>query len=95
MAGRIMNIRPSLSGEAAFTVTIDNKIVAQELRAMQSRIESYLKQQMQNSRITMEVVLEETQKVHHIYSRVEQYQQLEQSNPALKKLKEMFELDLE
>jgi DNA polymerase-3 subunit gamma/tau len=95
MAGRIMNIRPSLSGEAVFTVTIDNKIVAQELRAMQSRIESYLKQQMQNSRITMEVVLEETQKVHHIYSRVEQYQQLEQSNPALKKLKEMFELDLE
>jgi DNA polymerase-3 subunit gamma/tau len=90
-----MNIRPSLSGEAVFTVTIDNKIVAQELRAMQSRIESYLKQQMQNSRITMEVVLEETQKVHHIYSRVEQYQQLEQSNPALKKLKEMFELDLE
>lgn len=95
MAGRIMNIRPSLTGDASFSVGIDNKIVAQELRTMQPRIEAYLRQQMQNSRISMQVVLEEAQKVHHIYSRVEQYQQLEQRNQALKKLKELFELDLE
>lgn len=95
MAGRIMNIRPSLTGDTSFTVCIDNKIVAQELRTMQPRIEAYLRQQMQNSRISMQVVLEEAQKVHHIYSRVEQYQQLEQRNQALKKLKELFELDLE
>ena len=95
MAGRIMNIRPSLTGDTSFTVGIDNKIVAQELRTMQPRIEAYLRKQMQNSRISMQVVLEEAQKVHHIYSRVEQYQQLEQRNQALKKLKELFELDLE
>ena len=95
MAGRIMNIRPSLTGDASFSVGIDNKIVAQELRTMQPRIEAYLRQQMQNSRISMQVVLEEAQKVHHIYSRVEQYQQLEQRSQALKKLKELFELDLE
>ena len=95
MAGRIMNIRPSLTGDTSFSVGIDNKIVAQELRTMQPRIEAYLRQQMQNSRISMQVVLEEAQKVHHIYSRVEQYQQLEQRNQALKKLKELFELDLE
>ena len=95
MAGRIMNIRPSLTGDTSFTVGIDNKIVAQELLTMQPRIEAYLRQQMQNSRISMQVVLEEAQKVHHIYSRVEQYQQLEQRNQALKKLKELFELDLE
>lgn len=95
MAGRIMNIRPSLTGDTSFTVGIDNKIVAQELRTMQPRIEAYLRQQMQNSRISMQVVLEEAQKVHHIYSRVEQYQQLEQRSQALKKLKELFELDLE
>ena len=95
MAGRIMNIRPLLTGDTSFTVGIDNKIVEQELRTMQPRIEAYLRQQMQNSRISMQVVLEEAQKVHHIYSRVEQYQQLEQRNQALKKLKELFELDLE
>ena len=95
MAGRIINIRPSLTGDTSFSVGIDNKIVAQELRTMQPRIEAYLRQQMQNSRISMQVVLEEAQKVHHIYSRVEQYQQLEQRNQALKKLKELFELDLE
>ena len=95
MAGRLMNIRPQLTAESTFTVTIDNKIVMQELRTMQSRIEAYLRHQMQNNRISMQVVLEDTQATHRIYSRVEQYQILEQRNPILKKLKELLDLDLE
>ena len=95
MAGRLMNIRPHLVSDSTFTITIDNKIVMQELHSMQSRIEAYLRQQMQNSRINMQIVLEETQATHRIYSRVEQYQILEQRNPTLKRLKELFDLDLE
>ena len=95
MAGRLMNIRPRLTADTTVTVTIDNKIVMQELRTMQSRIEAYLRHQMQNSRIAMQVVLEDTQATHRIYSRVEQYQILEQRNPTLKRLKELFDLDLE
>lgn len=95
MAGRLMNIRPQLTADTTVTVTIDNKIVMQELRTIQSRIEAYLRHQMQNNRITMQVVLEHTQSTHRIYSRVEQYQILEQRNPTLKRLKELFDLDLE
>ena len=95
MAGRLMIIRPKLTGETSFTVVIDNKIVAQDLQAIQPRIEAYLRQQMQNSHISMNIKLEENLTTHRIYSRVEQYQMLEKRNPVLKKLKELLDLDLE
>ena len=95
MAGRLMIIRPKLTGETSFTVVIDNKIVAQDLQAIQPRIEAYLRQQMQNRHISMNIKLEENLTTHRIYSRVEQYQMLEKRNPVLKKLKELLDLDLE
>ena len=95
MANRLSIMRPQLTGETTFKVTTDNKIVAQDLQSMQLRIEEYLRKQMQNSKISMQIQIEESQTAHRIYSRVEQYQILEQKNPTLKKLKELFELDLE
>ena len=95
MSGRMMNLRPYLASDTEFTITIDNKLVAQELHTIKPRIENYLRRQMQNSRITMRIILDETQTSHRIYSRVEQYQMLEKRNPSLKKLKELLDLDLE
>ena len=95
MAGRLMNIRPALKEGTNVIVTIDNKIVAQDLGTMKPSIEQYLRQQMQNQQINIQIVLEETLQTHRILSRVEQYQALEQRNPILRKLKESLELDLE
>ena len=95
MSGRMMNLRPYLAGSTEFTITIDNKLVEQEMRTMQPRIEAYLRTQMQNNHITMRIILEESQLTHRIYSRVEQYQMLEKRNPALRKLKELLDLDLD
>ena len=69
-------------------------MVASDILSMRSQIEVYLRQQLQNSKLTINVVVEEKQTVHHIYSRVEQFQILEKRNPALKKLKEALDLDL-
>ena len=95
MAGRMMNIRPNLGKGSQFTITLDNKLVEQEIRNMKPRIEAYLRQQMQNSTISMEIVLDATQGIHRIYSRVEQFQMMEQRNNALTRLKEAFDLDLQ
>ena len=61
MSGRMMNLRPYLTGSTEFTITIDNKLVAQEMRTMQPRIEAYLRTQMQNNHISMRIILEESQ----------------------------------
>ena len=95
MAGRLMNIRPNLDKGSRFTITLDNKLVEQEMRTMKPRIEAYLRQQMQNSTISMEIILDETQGIRRIYSRVEQFQMMEQRNNALTRLKKAFDLDLQ
>ena len=93
MAGRLMNIRPELN-DLTVKIGIDNRMVATELSAMRPHIEAYLRQQLQNSKLTINIVIEETKAAHRIYSRVEQYQILEKRNPALRKLKELLDLDL-
>ena len=95
MAGRLTIMRPFISSETIVTIPIDNKIVAQELQHMRPRIEEYLRKQMQNSKISIQVQLEEVNKNHRIVSRIEQYQMMEKHNPSLKRLKELLDLDLE
>lgn len=93
MAGRLMIIRPSLNG-LVINVVIDNRMVATDINAMRPRIEEYLRKRLQNKGLSLNIVLEETQTTHRIYSRVEQYQMLEQRNPVVRKLKEVLDLDL-
>lgn len=94
MAGRLLNIRPVLNDSLAVTVSIDNRMVASDIAGMRPRIEEFLRRQLQNSKLSLNIVVEETQPTHRIYSRVEQFQILEQRNPVLHKLKEALDLDL-
>ena len=94
MAGRLLNIRPVLNDSLAVTISIDNRMVASDIAGMRSRIEEFLRRQLQNSKLSLNIVVEETQPTHRIYSRVEQFQILEQRNPVLHKLKEALDLDL-
>ena len=94
MAGRLLNLRPMLKDNLVIDIAIDNRMVATELSTMRSLIESYLRRQLQNSRLTVNIVVEETQTTQRIYSRVEQYQILEKRHPVHRKLKELLDLDL-
>ena len=94
MAGRLIIMRPQLTDKSTITINCDNKIVAQELHSMRPRIEAYLRKQMQNKKLQIQINTEEQQAAHRIYSRTEQFQILEQRNPILKRLKEALDLDL-
>ena len=93
MAGRLMNIRPSMN-DLTVKVSIDNRMVAEELSAICPQLEAHLRRQLQNGKLSIHVVVEENTAAHKIYSRVEQYQILEKRNPSLRKLKELLDLDL-
>ena len=93
MASRLTILRPVLQ-EHIVKVVVDNRMVADDLIAMRSQMEAYLRQQLQNRQLRIDVVVEETQKIHQIYSRVEQFQLLEERYPVLTKLKMALDLDL-
>lgn len=94
MAGRLLNLRPALIDDFIVDVKIDNPMVASELSAIRLQIEGFLRQQLQNQKLVLNVSVEEAQSTRKIYSRVEQYQLLEKRYPAVRKLKELLDLDL-
>lgn len=94
MAGRLLSLRPVLKEPHIVEVGTNNRIVASELSNMRPQLEMYLRQQLQNRGLVLNIVVEEVQTAHKILSRVEQYQTLEQRNPAIRKLKELLDLDL-
>ena len=94
MVGRLLNIRPALKPDLIVDICIDNRMVASELMAMKGQIEAYLREQLQNNMLSMNITIGESQATHRIYSRVEQFQILEERNPMLRKLKEALDLDL-
>ena len=94
MAGRLQILRPMLKENLVIEVLVDNRMVATDVTAMRPQIEEFLRRELQNSRLTMHVIVEEAKATHKILSRVEQYQTIEQHNPAVRKLKELLDLDL-
>lgn len=94
LSGRLLNIRPTLSSGSVVKVCVDNHMVATDISKICPQIEVYLREQLQNKTLSIEVVVEDTQSTHKIYSRIEQFQILEQRNPALQKMKKALDLDL-
>ena len=94
MAGRLQILRPILKENLVVEVCVDNRMVADDVTALRSQLETFLRKELQNSRLTISVVVEEAKSAHKILSRVEQYQTIEQHNPAVRKLKELLDLDL-
>ena len=94
MAGRLQILRPMLKENLVIEVLVDNRMVADDVTAIRPQIEEYLRRELQNSRISIKVIVEEAKFTHKILSRVEQYQAIVQHNPAVRKLKELLDLDL-
>ena len=94
MAGRLQILRPTLKENLVVEVSVDNRMVADDVTAIRPQLEEYLRRELQNSRISIKVIVEEAKATHKILSRVEQYQTIEQHNPAVRKLKELLDLDL-
>ena len=94
IAGRLLNLRPTLDEGFKVTVRVDNRMVESDILGMRDQIEEFMRKRLENNKLLLQVVVEEELAGHRIYSRVEQFQILEERNPALLKLKESLDLDL-
>ena len=90
-----MHIRPSLKEETTIDVSVENEMVAADIRSIQPRMEAYLRQQLQNGKLSITITINKGEATVHIYGRLEQYMMMEKRNPALSQLKTLLDLDLE
>lgn len=95
MSRRMDNMEPTLQEDGStFLVIADNPSIQAELNKMQPRIEKYLRQRLQNGSLKMTTRLREITDKRRIYTRKEIYGMMLQQSEGLRKLKELFELEL-
>ena len=93
-SARMMNITPKLISNTTFEVGVDNNMVEKYMLQLLPSIQSYLREQLHNRKITMTVRVFEAREVVRAYSHVERFMLMSQKNPKLIKLREVFGLEL-
>lgn len=91
---RMKNSPARILSDNTLEMVVDNEIVARDMSVMIPKIQEYLRTQLHNSKVTLNVRVSEAQEVVRAYGRVERFQMMAQKNPELLKLKETFGLEL-
>ncbi len=98
IAQRMRIMQPVVNDAAtgALHLTLDNKEVLTMMQQVQPRLETYLRQQLHNSSLSIAFdVAEQTAQAVRVYDKHEQFRHLAELNPALVELKNTFQLELE
>ena len=93
-AARMMNMTPKLLNDTEFEVLVDNEMVEKYMHQLLPQIQSYLREQLHNRKITMKVRVSAPNEVVRAYSQSERFILMSKRNPKLLKLKELFGLEL-
>lgn len=95
MSHQMDNMKPTLQENGKDVLVVaDNPSIMNELTKMRSRIESFMRQRLQNQTLTLQTRLREITENQKAFSRMEQLNMMLQQSEALRKLKEEFDLEL-
>ena len=94
IASRMKNLIPHINEFPAIELQVENDLVKEQIEQIQKNILSTLKLYLHNSAITLTLTVAEHDGPVRILTRREQYEQMEQKNPSVGKLREIFDLEL-
>ena len=69
-------------------------MMADEIRQAQDRILQFMRDRFSNPAIGMEIIVDQSRNVEHLFTREEQYATMKKENPALAELESVFGLEL-
>jgi len=87
--------RPLLMEEFRIDFSIDNKLLEEELNEKKGELLGYLRKALNNYKITLQTRISEVDKNFKPYTDKEKFEQMAEKNPALRKLKEELDLEIE
>ena len=94
VATRMKNMSPAILDFPAIEVVVDNQLAREQMEQIKGSILNTLKLHLHNQDITLTIRVAEHQEQAKILSRSEQYELMEQENPAVAKLRELLDLQL-
>ncbi|MEI6455785.1 MAG: DNA polymerase III subunit gamma/tau [bacterium] len=87
--------RPVLMEEFRIDFTIDNKLLEEGLNEKKGELLSYLRKELNNYKITLQTRISESDKNSKPYTDKEKFEKMAEKNPALRKLREELDLEIE
>ena len=94
IATRMKNMNPMIMEWPAVEVVAPNQIVKDEMDVIKGSILNTLKMYLHNSDITLDIRVAEHEGHVKVLTRREQYELMEQQNPAIERLRKVFDLQL-
>ena len=84
---------PKLKGESIL-LELPNDTMKQELERAQYPLMSFLKEELQNTHISLEIKVNEQVAKKYAFTPMEKYEKLKEKNPMIEKLRTTFDLDI-
>jgi DNA polymerase-3 subunit gamma/tau len=94
IATRMKNMNPTITELPQIEVQVDNALIKQEMEDFKGRIVSSLRNGLQNESLSLEIVIVEQKEQVKVMTRREQFEKLTKENPAIDKLRQVFNLEL-
>ena len=94
IATRMKNMNPIITELPQIEVQVDNALIKQEMEDFKGRIVCSLRNGLQNESLSLEIVIVEQKEQVKVMTRREQFEKLTKENPAIEKLRQVFNLEL-
>lgn len=87
--------KPALVSENVVTFTVHNAMAQERLNSDKTALMDFLRRKLRNNVFTLEIVLSKEEGEAKIYTTQDKFKRLAELNPALNKLRQTFDLDLD
>jgi len=87
--------RPVLMEGFRIDFSIDNRLLEEELNEKKGELLGYLRKELNNNKITLQTRISEADKNSRPYTDKEKFEKMAEKNPALRKLKDELDLEIE
>lgn len=87
--------KPTLARENEVVFTVLNATAAERLATDKSNLMEFLRKKLRNNVFTLEIILSKDEGEAKIYTTQDKFKRLAELNPALNKLRQTFDLDLD
>jgi DNA polymerase-3 subunit gamma/tau len=94
VAARMKNLNPTITTFPEVEVVVENQLAFEQIDQIKGSITNTLKIYLHNSDIKLTIRIAEHQEQEIIMTRREQFEEMEKENPSVKKLREVFNLEL-
>ncbi len=95
LATSLTNRKPVMEDASTISFNVQNQVQADEIEAIKIDLLSYLRSALKNTSLQLKLIVDKNETERKPYTGEEKFQRLSEKNPALNKLRQQFNLEID